>query len=135
MSSQKVAQPVLREVMGFIAQKKATYATEVKWNTSIGSIKKAGEILHTLESSGVLERLVPVEKNNDERLLSRRKDRWADDDKGLKDFRGKKWYGLNSDKNWQLKPSNHDFYVDEYHQRLSDFETEDNIKSLTEYAS
>lgn len=135
--TQEFAQPILREVLSVVAQKKATYATEVKWNTSISSIKKAGEILHILEDAGVVERLVPVQKDNDERLLDRRKSMWANDDKGLDDFRGKKWYGLNSDLHWELQPKGYDYVVDEYHDPVSYGETvdPDEIKGITEYAS
>ena len=121
--SLQVAQPVARQVLRVVANKKATYATEVKHNTELNAVSKAGEVLHKLEDAGLLERLIPSDMHNDDRLLDRRTELWKDNVKGLGDFRQRKWYGLNSSREWALQVSRKDFCVDEYHRPLpQDFE-------------
>lgn len=105
------------KVLGCIAQKKATYITEIKNYTGMKR-PEVNAIVYELQDVGVLEKLSPsmTISANDHRLLDRRDDL---NDRGITSVEGFKkmnWFALNSNYDWVLKTrGSEDFYVNEYH--------------------
>lgn len=124
----KVEQSVIRKILKVICDKKATYASEVSSYVDADP-SNIGSILRQLEESGVLEELTPKMKHGDPRL----RDAVLDSQfSGIEEAKNPRWYGLNSDVDWELKVNGKDMWVDEYHRVIEDPEGVD--KNLLDYA-
>lgn len=112
-SKRSVNQKLLRKTVKTVADKKATYPSEVSSYVSQdpGTV---GRLLRELEEAGFLERLKPRMKHSDQRLLDRR----SDIEGGMKEFKKRNWYGLNSDLCWALPDPEKGVHVNEYHDRV-----------------
>lgn len=125
-SGRKVEQKLLRKILKVVADKKATYASEVSHFVDADPSEVAS-ILRQLEESDVLEVLKPKMKHSDPRLLSASK---RTGKRSIDQMRQPTWYGLNSDVDWALKDKKRG-YIDPYGNSV---ESPEIRKNLMDYA-
>ena len=111
-----------------IAKLKASYKSELSRYTAVDQ-NTLGIILYELLEAGILEKLTPKFKHNDDRLLGRKSDLRTKGITGIDRMRTMEWFALNSEREWFLK-TNDGFYVDEYHRRYSPDELEEAKENL-----
>lgn len=126
-SGRQVEQKFLRKVVKVVCDKGATYPSEVASRCSHDP-GEVGELMRQLKKSGFLEELSPKMKHSDKRLLNRRNDIEG----GIKEFKKRNWYGLNSDLEWSFRDRNRDIYVNEYHNHIAN--PDPNRKSVIDRA-
>lgn len=110
-NNREVNQRFLRNVFKVVADKKASYPSEVKYFVDTNDINKIAKVMRELEDVGIFERLKPKMKNADPRLRSAS---YRTGKNSMDKMKQPKWYGLNSEHDWYLKDDNLDHYVNEY---------------------
>lgn len=121
-SDRQVNQKLLRKILKQVCDKKATFASEVAHYVGADRDKVAS-IMRQLEESGTLEVLEPKMTNGDKRLLSASRRTGKD---SIEQMKQPRWYGLNSDLDWEIHHSSKDLVVDEYHNKIENPEGVDN---------
>lgn len=115
----KVEQKALRQIIKKVAEKGATYPSEIAAFTDYDE-KTVGQICRRLTEANYFERLEPKFKGGDPRLRKR-----SDAvNGGIQAMKGRDWYALNSAKEWRLRLWDDDRVVNEYGE-LIDFILED----------
>lgn len=121
VQGRKVNQKLLRNVLKVVADKRASYPSEVAHYVD-ASRKECGSLMRRLKDAGVLERLQPKMKHSDTRLLMRRREF----DGGIDYMSQMNWYGLNSAREWHLKNDSTGQWVNEYHKPIENGEEYEN---------
>jgi len=114
----KVEQKAIRQITKIIAEKKASWPSEISAFTDYDQ-NTVGQACRKLTEAGILSKLRPKIKGSDPRLVKRS----FSVNGGIQAMRSRDWYALNSDKTWRMKLWNQDRVIDEYGRDLYNPET------------
>lgn len=124
----EVKQRALRHVVKIVAEKKASYPSEISAFSDYDE-KTVGQICRRLVEADYFETLEPKIKNSDKRL----KDRAGSINGGIGKMKQRDWYALNSEINWRLKEWESNYIRNEYGDKidviLDSEESEDRIEN------
>jgi hypothetical protein len=124
----EVEQRALRQIVKVVAEKGASYPSEISAFTDYDE-KTVGKICRRLAEANYFERLRPKTTLSDQRL----EDRGHVVNGGIQAMRSRDWYALNSDITWRMKVWDSDKVINEYGEVvdfiLEDEEPEDRVEN------